>query len=109
MNSFAELRDARAFADIDMKDFCYICQIERVKFEKHAEGGFVHHIEKDHHLWDYIYYVVHLDRKDSSDYTGVESTVAERYQAEEIDWVPRLKALSLSKYFDEDEGDAEED
>ena len=52
-------------------------------------SGFVHHIEKEHHLWDYLAYIVHLDKKDSSDYTGVESHVQDRLDSCEIDWVPR--------------------
>jgi hypothetical protein len=51
VNSFAELRDQKQKNEIDMRDRCYICQYEKMIFEKEEEGGFFRHIEKDHNLW----------------------------------------------------------
>lgn len=53
-------------------------------------------------MWDYIYFIVHLNEKDSSDYTGVETIVKGKYDEREIDWVPRLKSLSLNQRDDEE-------
>jgi hypothetical protein len=80
VNQFAELRDIKANGDKDTLDYCYICQIQSMVFEKFT-AVFVPHIEKDHHLWDYIYFIVHLEEKDQSTFNGVESTVHEKYTA----------------------------
>lgn len=40
VNSFAELRDAKARGDEDMHNYCYICQIQKMVFEKYTSGGF---------------------------------------------------------------------
>ena len=77
---------------------CYICNLEKMVFDKNADGGFIKHIYDDHNLWFYAYYLVHLDLKDSSDlldYSGVESYVSEKQELEDISWVPNHKAISL--------------
>ena len=47
------------------------------QFDKHADG-FKNHIIRDHHLWNYIYYLVYVVDKDSTDRNGIESEIAEK-------------------------------
>jgi hypothetical protein len=75
VNSFATLRDNKKRNEEDMLNVCYICNIERLIFDKNSEGGFERHIKNDHNLWQYVFYIVHLEEKDHSEYTGVESYV----------------------------------
>ncbi len=77
-------------------------------FEKYT-AGFESHIEKDHHLWDYIYFIVHLEEKDQSTFNGVESIVYAKYTAQqlEIDWVPRMESLSLEAGLQEENAEDE--
>ena len=49
-------------------------------FDKYSEGGMERHIAKDHNLWMYVFYLLHLKTKDSSDRTGIESYVVEKYE-----------------------------
>ena len=58
-----------------MNNRCFICNIDRYTFDRYG-GGFEKHIESDHSLWNYLYYIVHLQTKDPTDYSGVESYVA---------------------------------
>mmetsp|Transcript_11845 Transcript_11845/g.18237 ORF Transcript_11845/g.18237 Transcript_11845/m.18237 type:complete len:236 (-) Transcript_11845:34-741(-) len=110
VNTFAQLRDEKSKNDNDMHNNCYICNFERMIFDKNSEGGFERHIAKDHNLWQYSYYIVHLDAKDSSDYNGLESVVKEKLDEEDISWVPRSKALCLQKMMEsEEEGGANEE
>jgi len=53
------------------------------------------HIKKDHNMWDYVYYIVHLKSKPTSDLTGTESYILENFIEREIIWIPRMKALCL--------------
>lgn len=50
---------------------------------------------------------MHLEEKDTSAFNGVESTVYEKYTAQqlEIDWVPRHESLSLLKLSQSEDGD----
>ena len=59
--------------ETDKNNKCYICNLNRTTFDKEAEGGFTRHISKDHNLWLYVYYIVHLYSKDPTSYTGIES------------------------------------
>ena len=40
--------------------------------------GFEYHIEADHELWNYVYFMIYLKFKLKSDMNGVESTVLEK-------------------------------
>jgi len=95
IDTFAQLRDQKKFRDEDMANVCFICSFDRFTFDKSSEGGFTRHIAKDHHLWYYVYYIVHLEAKDPSDLTGIESYVAKCYEEANISWMPRQKALCL--------------
>lgn len=44
VNSFASLRDLKGKNDEDMHNVCYICNFERLIFDKDSEGGFNRHI-----------------------------------------------------------------
>ena len=99
-----------------MINICFICGHYRLVFDKYSEGGMERHIAKDHNLWMYVFYLLHLKTKDSSDRNGIESYVIEKYQEKDYSWVPRLKALCILNYVEEkegaeeeSEGDAEED
>ena len=59
------------------------------------QGGFLRHIMKDHNLWQYVYYIVHLNSKNSSDYDGIESYIGEKFDAADNFWMPNGTALCL--------------
>ena len=76
IDTFAQLREMKSFKEQDKNGKCFICNFERFTFDKESEGGFTRHISKDHNLWFYVYYIVHLMSKDTTDYTGIESYVS---------------------------------
>ena len=53
IDTFAGLRDARSKNQFDMVNICFICNQEKLIFEKYnaANGGFQGHITNDHNLW----------------------------------------------------------
>jgi len=46
------------------------------KFDRFADG-FDAHIQNDHELWFYIYYIFHVNNKNYTDHNGIESYVFE--------------------------------
>ena len=77
-----------------MKTKCYICNLDKYivyfyffeklllfqtkkKFEKSGKG-YTTHIENDHKIWNYIYYIYYLMEKDPTEYTGIESEIASK-------------------------------
>lgn len=89
IDTFAQLREQKNFMDSDKKNKCFICNFERFTFDKESEGGFTRHISKDHNLWYYVYYIVHLKSKDNTEYTGIESFVSYQFEIQNIGWMPR--------------------
>lgn len=77
-----------------MKNICFICGINKQLFEQSADG-FYNHIKRDHYLWNYIYFIYHLQIKDITDYNGYESYINNLLQTQRYDWFPVMKALSL--------------
>lgn len=73
-------------------------------FDKYAEG-MEKHIEKDHNLWNYVYYVLHLYIKDFSDHNGIESWIFNKVEEGDISWIPRQKAICLENFLDDDNDD----
>ena len=47
-------------------------------------------------MWDYICYLSYLQEKEESDFDGVEGYVWDMYQEKSIDWIPQMRALSLT-------------
>ena len=89
IDTFALLRNTKNEMQEDKKGKCYICNIERATFDKESEGGFDRHIVKDHHLWFYVFYIVHLKYKDDTEMTGIESYVNELKAKNDQTWMPR--------------------
>ena len=48
--------------------------LQRSKFENH-EVTFEEHCQQEHNMWNYLYFVVHLRRKQKTELTGPESYV----------------------------------
>lgn len=51
VNSFATLRNQKKSNETDMLNVCYICNLDRLDFEKAKQGDFERHIKADHNLW----------------------------------------------------------
>lgn len=37
------------------------------------------HILKKHYLWNYIFYIIALEKKNETDYTGLEYYISQKY------------------------------
>lgn len=75
-------------------NICFICNLERYLFDKYSDG-FENHTKRDHNLWNYLYFLYGLKKKDETEYSGLESFVVQEIFTESKDWVPLGKALCL--------------
>ena len=58
------------------KDFTFPCTgLERGKFEN-KEVTFEEHIKQEHSLWHYLFFIVYIKTKESTEFTGPESYVS---------------------------------
>jgi inositol 1,4,5-triphosphate receptor type 1/inositol 1,4,5-triphosphate receptor type 3 len=85
IDTFAELRDQRQKIEDDKKNNCFICGIDRPTLEKNNEDFDVHILSK-HFLWNYVFYMYTLTKKDSTEYTGLEYWISDKIKNEDILW-----------------------
>lgn len=94
IDTFADLRSEKQKKEEILKTTCFICGLERDKFDNKTVT-FEEHIKEEHNMWHYLCFIVLVKVKDSTEYTGPESYVAEMIRERNLDWFPRMRAMSL--------------
>ena len=102
IDTFAELRSEKQKIEDDIRSRCFICGIESSQFDRKAVG-FEHHIKNDHNMWNYIYFVHHLQKKDPDEFTGQESYVHAMMSKGDLSFFPLNKAVCLEGKQEEDD------
>ncbi|XP_035770462.1 inositol 1,4,5-trisphosphate receptor type 3 [Neolamprologus brichardi] len=75
IDTFADLRSEKQKKEEILKTTCFICGLERDKFDNKTVS-FEEHIKLEHNIWNYLYFIVLVREKNKTDYTGPESYVA---------------------------------
>uniref|UniRef100_A0A672NK88 Inositol 1,4,5-trisphosphate receptor n=1 Tax=Sinocyclocheilus grahami TaxID=75366 RepID=A0A672NK88_SINGR len=94
IDTFADLRSEKQKKEEILKTTCFICGLERDKFDNKTVS-FEEHIKFEHNIWHYLYFIVLVREKNRTDYTGPESYVALMIKNKNLDWFPRMQAMSL--------------
>ncbi|XP_072537810.1 inositol 1,4,5-trisphosphate-gated calcium channel ITPR3 isoform X1 [Salminus brasiliensis] len=94
IDTFADLRSEKQKKEEILKTTCFICGLERDKFDNKTVS-FEEHIKSEHNIWNYLYFIVLVREKNKTDYTGPESYVAHMIKNKNLDWFPRMQAMSL--------------
>ncbi|XP_008065020.1 inositol 1,4,5-trisphosphate receptor type 3 [Carlito syrichta] len=94
IDTFADLRSEKQKKEEVLKTTCFICGLERDKFDNKTVS-FEEHIKLEHNMWNYLYFIVLVRVKNKTDYTGPESYVAQMIKNKNLDWFPRMRAMSL--------------
>ncbi|KAJ1139205.1 hypothetical protein NDU88_005580 [Pleurodeles waltl] len=94
IDTFADLRSEKQKKEEVLKTTCFICGLERDKFDNKTVS-FEEHIKMEHNIWNYLYFIVLVRVKNKTDYTGPESYVAQMIKSKNLDWFPRMRAMSL--------------
>ncbi|XGW30683.1 hypothetical protein V3C99_009556 [Haemonchus contortus] len=102
IDTFGDLRTEKNDKEDVLKNTCFICGLERGKFDNRPVT-FEDHQAEEHNLWHYLYFIVWLQIKDETEFTGPESYVAQCVKDRNLDWFPRMQAISLQ------DGDSETD
>ena len=85
LTSFSQLREQNVQIEMDMAQKCFVCGLDRSDFER-AGAGFLHHTQQDHNIWNYVLFMIYIQRKDPSKFTGTETALKSKIEAGEIDW-----------------------
>jgi len=91
IDTFGSLREEESAKSQDMMDNCFICGNLKADFDRlrsQSSGGFREHIKINHYMWNYMYFISFLRWKEKTDYSGIESYVAQKLDEEDLCWVP---------------------
>lgn len=58
-----------------------------------VEGGFDRHIKHDHNVWNYVYLMVSLRAKESTDFNGWEQYVWNKMEESDTSFLPRNRTV----------------
>eukprot|EP00127_Corallochytrium_limacisporum_P001389 Clim_evm11s55 gene=Clim_evmTU11s55 len=94
LDTFADLRQEKTQTEEKMQNTCFVCGLNRSRFENQLQT-FEEHCNVTHCKWNYLYFVVHLWRKESTEYTGPESYVSNMLAHRSLHWIPRLRTSLL--------------
>lgn len=94
VDTFATLRSEKQENEQILKNTCFICGLPRSAFESRSVA-FEEHIQIEHNLWHYLYFIVLIKTKSRTELNGPESFVHSRIEIKDHLWFPRMRALSL--------------
>ena len=89
VDTFSALRDRREDRLMKLKNDCFVCGYQRSAFDD--LGGtynFDKHVNHEHNMWNYLFFIAYLNKKDPTEYNGVESYVRNMLHNEDLNWVP---------------------
>ncbi|XP_072162212.1 ryanodine receptor isoform X2 [Bemisia tabaci] len=87
IDAFGELRDQLESVKDDMESNCFICGIGKDFFDT-VPHGFDTHVQQEHNLANYMFFLMHLINKPDTEYTGQETYVWNMYQQRCWDFFP---------------------
>ena len=87
IDSFSAARDHRNEVQENQEGFCFICGLDRSRFDR-SGSGFDYHVQHKHNMWAYIYAMAYLRLKVGTEYTGIESYLAAKIQAGDLSFFP---------------------
>lgn len=99
IQNFAQMREELNQRQLDNENVCFICSLPRPEIEKTLEG-FDYHVQEDHNIWNYLYFMYYLKKK-PSDFTGVESAISHKILKDDHSWFPIGRCLKLNDEDDE--------
>ena len=98
-DSFAELRKEREEKELLIQTRCFICDIEKQRFDMRANENitFVGHTKHDHNMWNYVFFLIYLFSKDYTKFTGTEHYIFNLACKEDTSFFPCLRSLTLEE------------
>ena len=100
VDAFGTLRNKENVRESTLTNECFICGFARPVYDEVAgklvQGpSFDGHNTFEHDLWNYVFFYRHLEVKDSTEFSGVESYVAAMIAEDNLPWLPLRTSLNL--------------
>ena len=87
IDAFTEQRNKEKKYEVDKKDICFICGIDRTTCEKNGQK-YEDHINEEHNLWMYVDFILGLKSVDKQETNAINSYVIEKLEKKELSWFP---------------------
>ena len=100
IDRFGALRDAEVENNAARDGRCFICGIEKQRFDA-AKARICAtyfkevHRAHEHNMWNYVYYIVYLRDKHTTDFSGLDSYVDGCLKSQDTSWCPTNRAMCL--------------
>ena len=100
INSYIFLRQAQRKIEKDKNNNCFICGLKKHELNKlySHEEGFYEHIKLDHYLWNYIFTIFSLMKKNPKDLISVDKNILKNYKKGIYSaWIPYNKCCKKNE------------
>jgi len=87
IDAFGALRDQMQGVEDELANNCFICGIGKDYLDS-VPHGFDIHVQKEHNLANYLFFLMYLINKDETEYTGQETYVWDMYKRRCWDFFP---------------------
>ena len=94
VDTFQALREQNNEKEHVKNNVCYICSIDRSKFEMKGVD-YDYHLQKEHNILNYFHYIIKVLRTFEQDLNSMDFEVLKAIKASSTDFFPVKKALSL--------------
>ena len=96
IDKFDELKQEKKKLSEDKENSCFICSLNRVKFE--IKGiDFEGHLSSEHNIANYFHYLMRINRTDEHDLNSIDLQVFKAFKERKINFFPIKKAKSLEE------------
>ncbi|CAH8526115.1 unnamed protein product [Schistosoma turkestanicum] len=94
VDTFAALRQEKQNSEELNKNHCCVCGLHRSAFDQ-SNINFDEHIDIEHNVWHYLYFIIYLRTKSVDSLTGLEIYIDKLIKKNEFKWIPRRRAMTL--------------
>jgi len=102
VDTFTEFRDESNQKDEDKRNKCIMCNRDRYNNIKPGED-FDQHRTLDHHVFNYVYFVCYLLRKNPQEYSRAEEFAWNQINLRRMEWYPGN--IELDKHLNSNKSD----
>jgi hypothetical protein len=106
VETFGQLRELKNERDEKLHNSCFICGVERHDFEKAGfNTSFYNHRFNDHHIQNYIHFIMAVLEQPPSVDLGIEMHVRECIRTKDCSWIP----IGMDKVYVHKQRESQED
>ena len=95
IDAFSDIRDKLKTVEIDVKERCFICGLSRIEFET-KNKSWVDHVQKEHNVFAYLYFILYIQKKPTSECNAVEKFVKERVLENDSTFFPTGMCFAIT-------------